>query len=303
MTEPRAVPPALDGRHVLAVPAATDLLPLARAWFPDARWSRAPRSGDDASAARPASGARFRGIATAPEPEVGALALAGTVELDGPHPLDAAGARAVGLPAQDSALYGLPAAVAPGTTVTPELVAGWAAAVARRTGGGVLPAARDRAVVPDPGAAVDLTLWSPAPLTAQDALPVVRPALTGSRVAPPPPATPGAAPAGFTLTAAYAYDGEVDVRCERAAEVPMVLSTIDPHEHGPWAYRVTWRPPDPYELTRETPSQLHVIARQRVAPGVAGAVAALHAAVGGTVVDVGGFVVTRDELERRARAR
>ncbi|KSW30003.1 hypothetical protein [Cellulomonas sp. B6] len=303
MTAPRPVSPALDGRHVLAVPAGTDLLPLARAWFPDARWSRTPLSPEQAAATRPASGARFRGAATAPVPVVGALSLDGVVEVDGPHPLDAAGARAVGLPGQDSALYGLPAVVAPDAAATPGLVAGWAAAVARRTGGGILPAARDRAVVPDPGSAVDLTLWSHVPLAVHDALPVVRPALSGSRTAPPAPAAPGAEPDGFTLTAAYEYDGEVVVRCERSHEVPMVLSTVDPHDHGPWAYRVVWQPPDPYELTLETPSPLHVIARQRVAPGVAGAVAALLAAVGGTVVDAGGFVVGADELERRARAR
>jgi len=302
MTEPPVVLPALAGRHVLAVPRGTDLLPLARAWFPAALWSREPMSPAQAAAARPATGARFRGIAVAPVSTAGVLALDGPVDVDGPYPLDAPDARALTLPAQDHDLYGLPASV-PGPTPPPELVTGWATAVARRTGGGIVPAARDRAIVPDPASAVDLTLWSAVPLRAEDAVPLVRPALSGSRLGPPQAPPPGSAPAGFSLAATYEYDGVVVVRCTHSREMPVVLSTLDWREHGPWAYRVTWQPPDPLELEVPHPSQLHVIARQRVAPSIARVVATLWRTAGGTVVDAGGFVVAHEEVDARARAR
>ncbi|MBO3089621.1 hypothetical protein [Cellulomonas dongxiuzhuiae] len=302
MTGPSAAPAVLDGSHVLAVPRGTPLLPLARAWFPAADWSREPATAAQAAAARPMTGARFRGIAVAPPDPAGVLSLDGAVEVAGPYPLDAAGARSLALPPQESDLYGLPAAPVAGATLPPDLVTGWATAVARRTGGGILPAARDRAIVPDPAAAVDLTLWSAVPLRPDDALPLVRPALSGSRLAAPAPPA-GGAPEGFTLVARYEYDGEVEVRCSRSREVPVVLSTLDWREHGPWGYHVTWRPPDPLELEVPHPSQLHVIARQRVTPSIARVVATLWRTVGGTVVDAGGFVVPHEEIDARARPR
>ena len=302
MIEPPAVLATLTGSHVLAVPRGTDLAELARAWFPAARWAREPVSAAQAAASRPMTGARFRGIAVAPVDPAGVLSLDDAVEVTGPYPLDAAGARALALPAQDCDLYGLPATAVPGTTLAPGLVTGWATAVARRTGGGILPATRERAVVPDPAAAVDLTLWSPTPLRAEDALPLVRPALSGSRLSPVQTAPPGA-PGGFSLAATYEYDGVVSVRCARSDEMPVVLSTTDWRAHGPWAYQVTWQPPDPHELDLPHPSQLHVIARQRVAPSIARVVATLWRTAGGTVVDAGGFVVPHEEVDARARVR
>ncbi|UZN03550.1 hypothetical protein [Cellulomonas sp. S1-8] len=301
MTEPPAVLSALAGLHVLAVPRGTDLAPLARAWFPVAHWTREPASAEAAPASRPMSGARFRGIAVAPVSTAGVLSLDGAVDVVGPYPLDATDARALTLPAQDSDLYGLPATPVPGATLAPGLVTGWATAVARRTGGGIVPAARDRAVVPDPLSAVDLTLWSSVPLRAADALPLVRPALSGSRLSPVE--HDGAHGVGFSLAATYEYDGTVVVSCTRSTEVPVVLSTLDWREHGPWAYRVAWRPHDPLELEMSHPSQLHVIARQRVTPSISRVVATLWRTAGGTVVDAGGFVVSQEEIDARARVR
>ncbi|ADG73086.1 conserved hypothetical protein [Cellulomonas flavigena DSM 20109] len=300
MTGSPAAPVALDGSHVLAVPRGTPVLEYARAWFPAAAWSREPATAAQAATAARPTGARFRGIALAAPDPAGVLSLDGVAEVVGPHPVEAAEARALGLPARPSDLYGLPTGPVAGATVGPDLVAGWATAVARRAGGGILPAARDRAVVPDPAAAVDLTLWSAVPLSPDDALPLVRPSLSGSRLTLDAP--PGGA-IGFIVTASYEYDGAVEVRCGRSREVPAVLSTLDWREHGPWSYRVTWRPPDPMELEVPHPSQLHVIARQRVAPGIARVVAALWRAVGGTVVDAGGFLVPHAEVEERARPR
>ncbi|QCB94881.1 hypothetical protein [Cellulomonas shaoxiangyii] len=299
MTPPAPVPPALDGLHVLALPAGSDVLALARAWFPEAGWERVPTAGQPA--VRP-TGARFRGITVEPVATAGALVLAEGVTVTGPHPSDAAAARAMGLPAKDADLYGLPVVTPAGAAVTADLVAGWATAAARRTGGGIVPADRRYAVVPDPASALDLTLWSPVTIAAQDAVPLVRPALSGSRLGPTETPQQGSGAEGFSLTATYEYDGAVIVRLTRSREVPVVLSTLDWREHGPWGYHVTWRPPDPRELELEHPSQLHVVARQRVAPAVARVTATLWRAAGGTVVDAGGFVVPAAELDDRTRA-
>ncbi len=300
MTGPSAVLAALDGSHVLAVPRGTDVLPLARAWFPAATWAHEPVSPAQAAASRPMTGARFRGISFAPVSTTGVLALDQGTEVVGPHQLDAADARVLTLPGVDWDLYGLPVVHAPGSAVPLDLVLGWASAVARRTGGGLVPVTRARAHVPDPASAVDLTLWSAVPLRVQDAVPLVRPALSGSRVSAPPPGESAAD--GFVLTATYEYDGVLELRCARAREVPVVLQTLDWREHGPWGYHVTWHPPEPHEAGLPHPSQLNVIARRRVAPAVARIVATLWRSAGGTIVDADGFVVPHEELDERARA-
>ena len=302
MTGPSAVPAALDAHHVLAVPRGTDVVALARAWFPGARWAREPATAEQTAAVRPVAGARFRGMVVAAPPAAGLVTLDGAVELPGPYPLDARDAYALGLPGHDADLYGLPAAPVAGATVGPDLVTGWATAVARHVHGGILPVTRDRAVVPDPAVTLDLTLWSPVPLDVDDALARVRPALTGSRLTAPPAPAPGG-PQRWTLTARYQYDGQVVVRCARSRQVPVVLSTLDWREHGPWGYQVAWEPPDLLGHDASQPSALHAVARQRVAPGVARSITALRTAVGGTVVDAGGFVVTPEALAALAVAR
>ena len=89
-------------------------------------------------------------------------------------------AQSAGLVGPEADLYAL---VPADPRASLDLVFGWMAAAARRAAGSIVPADRAQVVVPDPGAAVDLTLWSPLPLSAQDALPLVRPAMVGARVA------------------------------------------------------------------------------------------------------------------------
>jgi hypothetical protein len=307
MTQPQAVHLSgdLDGKHVLVVPTGTDVLALATAWFPDAVWVREPVSAAQAgSRARPMTGARFRGIsADVAEPTAGTLRLHDSALLEGPTTLSRTEAKAAGLAPQDVDLY----AVLPGAdpTASLDLVYGWMSAAARRAAGAIVPADRARVVAPDPGSAVDLTLWSPVPLSAQDALPLVRPAMTGARVGPTdvPRQPAGDGPATFSVTGTFEYDGSITVRTGRSHEVPVALSRLDWREFGPWSYHVTWHPPEPEELRSEHPSQLHLIARSRVQPSVARVAAALWRAVGGTVVDGGGFVVPPEELRDRATAR
>ncbi len=285
-----ALPAALDGCHVLVLPAGTDVLALVRAWFPDAAWEREPMA---AAAARPVAGARFRGLPLddASSSSPGRLPVAG-VALVGPHTLDAEQCRAAGL-RTDAALdlYAL------NGELTPQ-VSAWCVAAARHVRGMLVPAARTQVVVPDPQAAPGLTLWSPVPLQPADVLPLVRPAMSGARVAPTELPTPSGTdgPPLVAVTAVFEYDGSVTLRSSRGESVPAVLTTLDWREYGPWAYRVKWHPP----AGEDPDSALGAIARQRVAPTVARVVAALWRAAGGTVVDDDGFVVDPHELTRRA---
>lgn len=300
------LPEELEGRNVLVVPHGTDVVALATAWFPDATWTREPVSVDEAAKSRPMTGARFRGIAsTVTEPTPGLLRLNGAASLEGPTQAGRSTAQSTGLVVPEVDLYAL---VPADPRASLDLVYGWMAAAARRAAGSIVPADRAHAVVvPDPGAAVDLTLWSAMPLSAQDALPLVRPAMTGARVGPtdvprPQQSEGTSGPPTFSVTATFEYDGAITVRTGRSTEVPVALSRLDWREFGPWSYHVTWIPPQPEELRMEHPSQLHLIARSRVVPSVARIAAALWRAVGGTVVDSGGFIVTPGELQDRATA-
>jgi hypothetical protein len=285
------LPEHVDGRNVLVLPRDTDPVALATAWFPAASWARAPVTAS--AARRPMTGARFRGMVAEASTVPGLLALAPGATLEGPTALDGHDAREAGLGPRDVDLYALDAPDDPGLA----LVYGWMSAAARRVSGGIVPADRSRLVTPDPGAAVDLTLWSSVALTARDALLAVRPAMSGARVA-----APVESGGTVSVTATFEYDGAVTVRLARLREVPVALSTLEPGEYGPWAYRVTWEPPEPEELRTETPSQLHLIARSRVQQSVARTAAALWREAGGTVVDSGGFVVAPGELNGLATA-
>ncbi|WP_028049460.1 hypothetical protein [Cellulomonas sp. URHD0024] len=289
------LPEHVDGRNVLVVPRDTDVAALASAWFPSTSWARSPVAADSA-APRPMTGARFRGMVAEAPPSTapGVLELAPGTTLEGPTALDVADAREAGLGARDVDLYALDSTDGSGVHV----VYGWMSAAARRVGGSIVPVDRSRLVTPDPGAAIDLTLWSPLALTAQDALPLVRPAMSGARVGAPTQSESGV----LAVTATFEYDGEITVRLARSNQIPVVLPTLEASAYGPWAYRVTWEPPDPDQLHSETPSQLHLIARSRVQSSVARIAAALWRGAGGTVVDSGGFVVTPGELSDKATA-
>ena len=287
------LPRELSGRNVLVVPRGADVAELASAWFPDAAWTREPVSALHASARARPTGARFRGITSATESAPGLLRLDGAASIEGPFPAGA----------QDVDLYAM---VPADPRASLDLALGWMEAAARRAAGSLIAADGATVVVPDPGASVDLTLWSAQPLSAQDALPLVRPAMSGARVGPtdvPQQSTGEAGPPTFSVTATFEYDGAVTVRTGRSSEVPVALSRLDWRAYGPWCYHVSWQPPDPEELRVEQPSQLHLIARTRVQPSIARIAATLWRAVGGTVVDSGGFVVPPEELQDRVTAR
>lgn len=307
------LPLAVDGHHVIAVPDGTDLLSLASAWYAQADWLRVPVTASQArSRARPMSGARFRGMVAEAEPQPGELRLTWEVSVRGPYPLAAEAAHALGLPARGLDLYAVvPNDGTAGPVADPGVLA-WMSAAARRSAGAVLPADRARALVPDPRSSVDLTLWSAVALAPEATVPLVRPLLSGARVAVTaaaasrhgdPGATDGGrptAPGPYELVATYPYDGQLRLRLERSSEVPVVLTALDWREYGPFAYRATWSPPEDGEYRTDAASPLHVIARGRIAPYVARAVAALARTAGGAVVDADGYLVGEEELAARA---
>ncbi len=293
-----ALPSRLDGQAMLAAPARTDIHALARAWFPAAAWDgRPPGAPDPAPADTRPVGARFRGLVeqrSAPA-EPAAIRLDEHTRLVGPVPLTDDDALRAGVPRGGLEWYALEGEAS-------VQARRWLVAAARHTGGLVVPADRSRVMAPDPEADIDLTLWSPIPLTLDEVLPLARPAMSGARVSAAGDRSPAAGPRPFEVVAEFEYDGSVALRVGRSNEPPAVLATLEWRDFGPWAYRVEWRPLDPAERDVEHPSRLHVIARQRVAPTIARVAGALWRAAGGTVVSGGGFVVGPREVARRATA-
>lgn len=294
----------LAGSPVLGLPRDTDVLALAGAWFPHARWERPPVTAAQVrSLARPAAGARFRGVTTEEVAEPGVLWLSPGVVLRGPYPLDvpasAAGAGCQVPRTLDGYGVAVDAPDAP-AVLHPD---GWVVAAARHSGGVVVDVDRSRTWTFDPRAAVDLTLWSAVALPLDVLVRLVRPRLPGARVSVTPAAVPGSVIAPYELLARFDYDGDVRLGFSRPAQVATVLERVSWRDHGPFAYAVRWAPPEPDELLVAQPSTPHVIARGRIAPLVAHAVAALMPAVGGAVVDDGGFLVGPAELAARALGR
>ena len=279
------LPSDLDGCHALALPAGTDVQGLADAWFAGGTWEVYP-----VRAEPPAPDRRGRGASDPPlSARPGRLRLTARAGLVGPWLLPADRAHAHGLPDHDLDLYALD------PQVSDPLVLGWMTAAARRTGGAVVPADREQAIVPDAGAAVDLTLWTGTVLASGDLVTAVRPFLAGSRLGAVEQHPGGA----YSVTSRFEFDGALTLTAKPRDAVPVAVASQTWGEHGPWTYSVTWVPPDPAELAADQPSRLHLIARSRVAPVVARAARAMLAVAGGVVVDDGGFPVTADELVRR----
>jgi hypothetical protein len=280
--------PDLDECHVLALPAGADVRGLAVAWFIGGTWEALPVA------------AEVPGLATLPErlfrssvqessARPGRLRLTAHAGLVGPWQLPAGEARTQGLADRDLDLYALDRGV------TDPLVLGWMTAAARRSGGAVISADRRQVIVPDPAAAVDLTLWTATVLSSGDLVAAVRPFLAGSRLGQVAQQPDG----GYAVRSRFEFDGSLAFTVERRTAVPVAVAGFPWGEHGPWTCAVTWVPPDPAELTAEQPSRMHVIARTRVAPVVARAARAVLAVAGGVVVDDGGFPVSDEELAQR----
>ena len=281
--------------------------------------------------------------------------------LVGPYGVDAEASRALRLPSSTGIGYVLRAPVERGDPPWPESgdrngfgrafpaglpvrdearVLDWALAVARRLGGGLRAAAGQgdgtaTVLVPDPAAAVDLTVWSDVWLDPDDALAVVRQAVPRALLNLPsapwqgPPSGIGerAVPGAEVLTseqraavhaAADAYDlaaltdpapmqaygaiADLDVDGMLALEVraepepPPLIAGLPWATHGAVTYLVRWEPADLDEMESEQPPPAYRIARSRVTPLVVAITRALHRTVGGEVTDMMGFVVDPADL-------
>ena len=340
--------------HLLILPA--DVTPdevetLAVSRFPRASWEVAPAAGT------PRVGAR--GQRTGPTP--GVLRLSRHSSLAGPYVIDDETGSALGLPPAAGVGYVVHAPVERGPEPWPgggdrdglrrafphglpirdeERTVTWLVAAARRLGGGVrvVPAGTGAdavVLVPDPGAAVDLTVWSDIWLEPDAALSVMRQAvpraflnLPGGAWSGPPPGTgsqavPGAEvlspelrralharadehdiatltdPPPMTAYGALAdleLDGMLALEVSGETTLPPVIAGVPWAVHGAVAYRVRWEPADLFERESERPSLQHRVERGRAVPLVIAVARAVHRAVGGEVTDMMDFIVDPADL-------
>lgn len=316
-------------------------------------WTRFPRSVDGATND---TGRRDRRTTTLTR----TIRLSRLSTLVGPYGVDADASRSLGLPSSTGIVYALRAPVERGEPPWPESgdrngfgrafpaglpvrdearVLDWALAVARRLGGGLRTAGLGdhpaTLLVPDPAAAVDLTVWSDVWLDPDDALAVVRQAVPRASLNLPstpwqgPPAGIGEAPVpgAEVLTpeqraavhaAADAYDlaaltdpapmqaygalADLDVDGMLALEVrgepepPPVIAGLPWAARGAITYLVRWEPEDLDELESEHPPPAYRVARSRATPLVVAIARALHRTVGGEVTDMMGFIVDPADL-------
>ena len=335
--------------HLLIVPA--DVLPqdlevLATSRFSTAGWDEQP----EATAGR-------RGRAKA-GPTM-ALRLSRHSTLFGPYALDRAATSALGVQAPSGQAWVLHAPVERGDAPWPgasdrdglgrafpagipvrdeERVVLWMIAVARRLGGAVRITSGERGpatvLVPDPAAAVDLTVWTDIWLEPEATLSVVRQAIPRARldVGRPwhgPPAGTGAIPVigaadldadaraalhaaadthdlgvlanpepmtGYGVLANLDLDGMLAVQVFGEPEPPQALAGVPWAKNGAIAYRVTWEPDELTDLGMERPPIEHRVARGRSAPLVNAIARAVHAHVAGEITDMMGFIVDPADL-------
>ena len=340
------------GRHLLVLPGDVgpeEVEVLAVSRFPRATWEQAPGS------VRPGGHGR-RGAVPA-----GVLRLSRHSTLVGPFLVDHATTVDLGVPPAAGQVYvlhapvergeapwagagdrdGLARAFAAGMPVRDvERVVTWLVAVARRLGGAVRVAGQgeDAAatlLVPDPSAAVDLTVWTDIWLEPEAGLAVMRQAvpraqldLPGATWSGPPRGTgiesaPGAEDMDArervalhaaadeadiaALTAAATrdvygaivdleLDGMIALTVAGETDLPPVIAGVPWASRGAVAYRVTWEPFELREGQLERPSLAHRVARGRATPLVIAVTRAVHAAVGGEITDLMGFVVDPADL-------
>lgn len=334
---------ALADAHLLVLPE--DVLPdelevLATSRFAAARWEQTPEVLDPRH--------RRRTV-------LGVLRLSRHSTLEGPFWIEREARGRLGVPPAGSQGYllhaprergeeawpgtadrdGLARAFPRGLPVRDELRSvTWLVAAARRLGGAVRIAGSGAVLVPDPAAAVDLTVWSDIWLDPEACLAVVRQAVPRARLdlgrdwAGPPAGIGRVAVRGaegmdpaeraelhaaaeerdlqvlldpeprsaYGLLADLDLDGALAVELGGADEVPTVLAGVPWAGDGVIAYRVSWVPDDLAELRAERPGTDHRVARGRTAPLVNAIARALHGAVGGEITDMMDFVVDPADL-------
>jgi hypothetical protein len=230
-----------------------------------------------------------------------------------------------------------------------ERVVTWLVAAARRLGGAVRfdvagvwsPDVGGHAVgagvllSPDPGAAVNLTVYSDVWLDPQACHRVVKSVHPRAVLAtegapyqgPPPgmgelPAFPGeemdaderralhaaaddfdiaalTGPAvldGYGITIDLGPDGWVAAEVAGEEVLPQALRELPWARGGCVSYRIVWYPPDVDDANREHPSHAHLVARRRAAELVARVARTLWEAAGGEIADESDFLVDPEDL-------
>ncbi len=285
----------------LVVPPHTDLIALSAAWFPQAAWVREPESPDAAvRRSRPVSGARFRGMVQEVAPLTGVLGLDWDLHLLGPSEVDAAFARAAGVPPEATAVLDVATTTRrpePGSSSSDAAfaleprVAQWLVAAARRAGGAIV--APDGSVtVPVHGGAPDLVVFSAHAIAPGVLVAALHQAGADARIDSAPGPDEGIAP--YELSLPTEYDGIVRVSFARAAELPLALTRVPWREYGPFRYRVHREAPEGYGGPGA--DGLDRIARLRCGPLQARAARAVLSVAGGTLVDGDGFLVDDSRL-------
>ena len=285
MTAPGVTRSGRAASHLLALPASVSVQALALAWYPQARWTREPVTAEAATAnLTPPRGARFRGMSAVADAEPGELELEPGIVLTGPLPLDAEQCQTLGLTTARVNSFQVRAEDGPGDRTA--RLRRWLTAAARHARGAVLEEGTPLTL--DHRRSVNRHLYSPHALPPEVALALVRTVLVQATLE-----TVGAPPTGpqdFEIVTHTPYDGSVVVRCERAAQLPPALRTVPWRDSGPFCYAVRWLTGDAYPAVDEGTSNLHHIARRRMAPVVVGVVEVMRASIAGTVLDDDGFI-------------
>ncbi|MBX9244773.1 hypothetical protein ICW40_08110 [Actinotalea ferrariae] len=354
MPYPALEPADVADHHLLVLPGDVgpdEVEVLAVSRFPRAAWERQP----SAQAPRPTGGAR--GLRTGAAPP-GALRLSRHSVLVGPFTVDRLTAVTLGVPASAGVAYVVEAPVERGDRPFPhggdrdglrrafpeglpvrdeERTVTWLIAAARRLGGAVRTGARGGSpatlLVPEPAAAVDLTVWTDIWLEPDAALAVARQALPRAYLNLPTPhwsgprrhaePVPGTAPltpemrrglhaaadehdiralvepppmTGYGALADLDLDGMIALEVAGETRVPPVIAQVPWAAEGAVAYRVRWEPPDLADREHERPPLQHKVARGRATPLVVALTRAVHKAVGGEITDAMEFIVDPADL-------
>ncbi|MCA5892011.1 hypothetical protein LEP48_01430 [Isoptericola sp. NEAU-Y5] len=361
---PRAAAQGHQARHLLAVPAdvvVDEVEVLAMSRFVGTRWDVVPADlpGADVPVGR---------MANPGEP--GVLRLSRHSTITGPYAPQAAGMD-LGLPGGTALVFdvvcprerwdepqkyggdrdGLARAFPAGLpNREEERVAVWLIQAARRLGGSVrfdVAGTWDEAdggrrgpgpghvLTPDPGVAVDLTVYTDVWLdpqaahrVLQGAHPRVRLATEGKPYQGPPkglaerPLYPGeplddearralhARADDFDIDALQApmvldayglvtdlgVDGSITVEVSGEERLPLLVRDLPWAASGAVCYHVRWDAPDLVESQREFPQPGHVVARKRAADLVGRMAVAIHAATGGEIADEADFLLAPEDL-------
>lgn len=364
---PRVAAQPHQARHLLAVPAdvlVDEIEVLALSRFAATRWDVTPQG------LEPGEGGAPQGRPAA-SGEPGVLRLSRHATLAGPYATTGDGFD-LGLPPGTVMVFDVVCHRERGEAPYPgggdrdglarafpggmperdeERVISWLVAAARRLGGslrtdvgnlwGAAPGGEGGPVgggvvlTPDPGVAIDMSVYSDVWLDPQAAFSILQPvhsrtvlATQGRDWQGPPkgigdrPLYPGEkldpelrkrihagaddfdiaalqAPKvldGYGLLIDLGLDGIVAVEVAGEEMLPLLLRDLPWTVDGAVCYRVHWEPPDLVDWQSEFPSMEHKIARKRSSELVAAVASAIHRAVGGEIADEDGFLVDPADL-------